>query len=125
MDAAGKGGMMAKRNRPEQAIQRAVVEYLKLMENLGELTFFHVPNGGRRTRTEARIFKGLGVRAGVPDLVLMFPDGRTAFIEVKAATGRLSAKQKEFKNTAEYFGFPYAECRAVDEVERFVRGLIA
>ena len=117
--------MASKRNRPEQAIHQAAVQYLRIMENLGELTFFHVPNGGRRSKAEAGIFKGLGVRAGVPDLVLLFPGGRTAFIEIKAGKGRLSAAQKAFRNTAEGFGFPFVECRAVDEVERFVRKLIA
>ena len=48
--------MASKRNRPEQQIQRAVVQYLGIMENLGELTFFHVPNGGRRSKAEAGIF---------------------------------------------------------------------
>jgi len=117
--------MMAIRNRTEQAIQRAVVDYLRVMENLGELFYFHVPNGGRRSKAEAGIFKSLGVRAGVPDLALMFPDGRTAFIEVKAPKGYLSAAQKAFRNTAEGFGFPYADCRSVTEVEAFVRKLIA
>ena len=117
--------MAPKRNRPEQAIQRAVVQYLGIMENLGELTFFHVPNGGRRSKAEGGIFKSLGVRPGVPDLVLLFPGGRCAFIEIKAPGGYLSASQKAFKNSAENLGFPFAECRGVDEVERFVRKLIA
>ena len=38
---------------------------------------------------------------------------------------RVSPAQKAFKNTAEGFGFPFIEARGVDEVERFVRGLIA
>lgn len=118
-------GMSARCHRPEQAIQRAAVQYLRLMENLGELTFFHVPNGGRRSKVEAGIFKGLGVRAGVPDLVLLFPGGRTAFIELKAEGGRLSTSQRAFRNTVEYLGFPYAECRDLNAVELFVRELIA
>ena len=117
--------MASKRNRPEQQIQRAVVQYLGIMENLGELTFFHVPNGGRRTKAEGSIFKSLGVRPGVPDLVLLFPGGKCAFVEIKADKGRLSAAQKAFRNTAEAMGFPFLEARGVDEVERFVRGLIA
>ena len=117
--------MMAKRNYPEQQIQRAVVDYLRLLENLGELYVFNVPNGGWRSKAEAGILKSLGVRAGVPDLVLLLPGGKIAFIEIKAPGGRLSAAQKAFKNTAEYFGCPFLEARSVDEVERFVRGLIA
>ena len=117
--------MKARRHQPEQAIQRAVVEYLRIMENLGEIFYFAVPNGGLRSKVEAGIFKSLGVRAGVPDIVLLFPGGRCAFIEIKAPQGRLSQAQKAFRNTAEEMGFPFAECRGVDEVERFVRGLIA
>ena len=113
------------RRRPEQAIHQAAVQYLRIMENLGELIFFHPPNGGARTKAEGGIFKSLGVRPGVPDLVLLFPGGRCAFIEIKAPKGRLSAAQKAFKNSAENLGFPFAECRGVDEVEKFVRGLIA
>lgn len=117
--------MAPKRNQPEQAIQRAVVQYLGIMENLGELTFFHVPNGGLRPKAEGGKLKGLGVRAGVSDLVLMFPGGRTAFIELKAPGGRLSAAQKEFRNTAEFFGFPFAVCEDLTAVEKFIRGQIA
>ena len=117
--------MASKRNRPEQQIQRAVVQYLGIMENLGELTFFHVPNGGRRTKAEGSIFKSLGVRPGVPDLIILLPGARTAFIEIKSDKGRLSPAQKAFRNTAEAMGFPFIEARGVDEVERFVRRLIA
>ena len=116
---------MAKRNRPEQQIHQAAVQYLRIMENLGELTFFHVPGGGWRTKAGAGIFKSLGVRAGVPDLVLLFSDGRCAFIEIKAPGGYLSAAQKAFRNTVEAMGFPFAEARGVDEVEKFVRELLA
>ena len=117
--------MAPKRNRPEQAIHQAAVSYLKLLENMGELTFFHPASGGWRSKAEAGIFKSLGVKPGVPDLVLLFPGGRTAFIEIKAPEGRLSAAQKAFKSQAEYFGFAYAECRGVDQVEKFIRKLIA
>ena len=46
-------------------------------------------------------------------------------VELKVETGRLSTAQVAFKEQAEALGFRYAECRSVDEVERFVRGLIA
>lgn len=91
---------------------------------MGSLTFFHVPNGGRRGKAEGAIFKAMGVRAGVADLVLLFPSGRCAFIEIKSPKGRLSPAQKVFRNTVEDMGFPFAECRGVDEVERFVRGIL-
>jgi hypothetical protein len=110
--------------RPEQSLQRGVVRYLTLMENMGKLTYFHVPNGGKRSKVEAAIFKSLGVRAGVSDLVLLFPDARSAFIELKAPGGKLTDAQKRFRCKVEGLGFPFAVCDAVDEVERFVRAIL-
>ena len=34
---------------------------------------YHVPNGGSRNKAEASKLKRMGVRAGVPDLVLPVP----------------------------------------------------
>jgi hypothetical protein len=81
-----------RRNRPEDIIQRAVFDHLRVRCAPGVYAF-HVPNGGRRSRVEAAILKGLGVRAGVPD-VMAVKDGRTYGLEVKAPGGRLSAAQR-------------------------------
>jgi hypothetical protein len=56
--------------RPEEALQRSVVGLLAIYENRGLLTYAHVPNGGRRSKAEAGAFKAMGVRAGVPDLLI-------------------------------------------------------
>lgn len=52
--------------RPEDALQRAVCDLLTIYERQGHLRFFAVPNGGKRSKIEAAIMKGMGVRAGVP-----------------------------------------------------------
>ena len=54
----------------EQAIQRAVCQHLRQRGAAG-LVWWHTPNGGRRSPIEAAIFNGLGVRAGVSDLILL------------------------------------------------------
>ena len=53
---------------PESAIQRAVFLHLAAR---GCGFAFHVPNGGWRSPIEAAILKGMGVRAGVPDLIVI------------------------------------------------------
>jgi hypothetical protein len=53
---------------------------------------FHVPNGSHRKPVEAAILKGLGVRAGVPDVIAV-KDGRTYALEIKPPGGRLTAVQ--------------------------------
>ena len=59
--------------------------------------FYHVPNGGKRSRIEASIMKAEGVRAGMPDYHL--PAARGGFIglwiELKAPGGRLTPAQRE------------------------------
>jgi hypothetical protein len=55
---------------------------------------FHPANGGYRKPIEAKILAGLGVRAGVPD-VIAIKDGRCFALEIKAEGGRLSEAQEQ------------------------------
>ena len=81
--------------RPEQALHIALVTALlgPLMGNgernraLGLLPppwmVWHTPNGGGRSLIEASIFKGMGVRAGMPDLFVLGPCPYLIAIELK------------------------------------------
>jgi VRR-NUC domain len=80
------------RNRPEDAIQRAVFEHLAV-RGASDVFAFHPANGGWRSRTEAAILKGLGVRPGVPDIIAI-KAGRTYAIELKAPSGRVTEAQR-------------------------------
>jgi hypothetical protein len=55
--------------------------------------WFHVPNGGSRRPIEAAILKAMGVRAGVPDL-LVIKNGRTFGLELKAEGGGATDAQR-------------------------------
>jgi hypothetical protein len=81
----------ARRRRPEDAIQRAVFEHLRIRGAEGAF-FFAVPNGGFRRPVEAAILSGLGVRAGVPDVIVIH-NGRCFAMELKAEGGRATDKQ--------------------------------
>src|SRR5215216_4217002 len=78
-------------NRPEQRIQRAVFAHLRERPAKGVFAF-HPANGGARRPIEAAILKGLGVVAGVPD-VIAIKDGQVYALELKPIGGRLSDKQ--------------------------------
>ena len=80
------------RRRPEQTIQRAVFAHIRARGVPG-LFAFHPANGGYRRPHEAAILKGLGVTAGVPDVVLIHK-GRAFGLELKAPGGRLSSRQE-------------------------------
>ena len=85
------GIVMRRRARPEQLIQKAVFDHLRQRGRPGVFAF-HVPNGGYRKPIEAAIMKGLGVRAGVPDIIAIH-QGRVYGLELKADGGRATPKQ--------------------------------
>jgi hypothetical protein len=107
--------------RPEEALQRSVVGLLAIYENRGLLTYAHVPNGGRRSKAEAGIFRALGVRAGVPDLLLWARGGGAFGIELKTGRGALSDAQVVWHSTLASLGHRVYVCRSVDDVERCLR----
>jgi hypothetical protein len=77
----------------EQAIQRAVFDHIRARGVPG-LFAFHPANGGYRRPVEAKILKGMGLRAGVPDVILIH-EGRCYAMEIKAPGGRATAAQLE------------------------------
>jgi len=84
-------GARHRRHRPEAAIQRCVFHHLRARGAPGVFAF-HPANGGYRKPIEAAIMKGLGVVAGVPDVIAIH-NGRVFAMELKAEGGRASDKQ--------------------------------
>jgi hypothetical protein len=82
-----------KRRRPEQELQKAVLQHLAWRGVRG-LFAFHYPAGGWRSSVEAAIFKSLGVAAGVPDILIIY-DGHIFALELKTASGHLTQIQIE------------------------------
>jgi hypothetical protein len=79
--------------QPEAALQRAVFLHLRARSAPGVFAF-HPANGGYRKPVEAKILKGLGITAGVPDIIAI-KDGRCYGLELKAEGGRATPKQLE------------------------------
>src|SRR5262245_41656714 len=100
-------------HRPEQEIQRAIFEHLAARGVSGTFSF-HVPNGGWRSRVEAAILKGMGVRAGVPDVILI-RDAEMYALELKAAGGRLSPAQRECQERMRAAGCKVATAVGLDQ----------
>lgn len=99
--------------RQEQKIHRAVVQHLAARSMPG-VFYFHPANGGKRNLIEAKIFKSLGVRAGVPDLILFYR-AQIFGLELKAANGRLTPLQRQTLNDMEVAGARTAVARSLDE----------
>lgn len=62
------------------------------------------------------------LRAGVADLVVLQPNGRTVYLEVKTPTGKQSEHQKDFQNMVEFLGFQYHVVRSVEDVVHTFQG---
>ncbi len=99
---------------PETRLQIAVATYLSRC--LGDGTAWcHIPNGGTRSLTEGRIFKASGVKAGEPDIEIIW-QGRIYKIELKTGKVALSEAQRYRHSALIAAGCPVAVCRSLDAV---------
>lgn len=104
----------------EDSFQIDVVEFLALGLTDGAW-FCHVPNGGKRSKAEGGKFKAMGVKAGCPDLLVVWR-GRSFWIELKTRTGTLSTNQKNTHAALIGAGSPVATCRSLADIETTLRG---
>lgn len=98
----------------EHKIQTALIQYLTINAK-PEVLFFAVPNGGLRNIRVAQRMKAEGLRPGIADLCFMLPQGRCAWLELKAAKGQLSDAQHGFKTRCRELGHFWAMARSIDE----------
>ena len=101
--------------RPEQDLQRACVKWFNLQyPEMHGLLFMCHQNAS--SRIQQSILKGLGLIAGVSDLILLSPSG-AVFIELKAGKNKQTDVQKEWQAKVEAYGYPYV---VVNSLEQFI-----
>lgn len=103
----------------EAPLHIAILEYLRDVLSDSHIVF-HPANGGHRSKAVAAEMKRMGVMAGIPDLAILRPAGRIAWIEVKPEGEYLSLSQKAFKAWCEKHGVPFAVCRSIDDARDFI-----
>jgi hypothetical protein len=83
-------------NRPEELLQRSLVQHLKLRLNPPWIFWANTNQRGTRKPWEQAILVGLGLKAGIPDLFVLGPGPILIGIECKAppATLKSGAKSK-------------------------------
>lgn len=102
------------RTYSEQRFHIEVVQYLNIA--LTRATFFlHVANQRRCTPQEGALLKKLGLKAGVPDLILIHA-GRAHGIELKSETGRVTPDQRATHEALRDAGVTVAVARTLQEV---------
>lgn len=105
----------------ERDIQKAIIDYLQLLENLGKLIFI------RNNSIAATIVRPNGSRGyvnnkkpGSPDILVFGKDGRTFHLEVKAEKGRQSPAQKDYEKNIKKLGHQYKVVRSINDVQHII-----
>ena len=76
---------------------------------------FSIPNGGTRHIMEAMTLKATGLLKGASDLIVILPNGKLMFVELKQPKGIQSIDQKDFENRVKILGFEYHIIKSLDE----------
>lgn len=111
--------------REEQELQIAFFEWAKWQEGkYPELKkMHHIPNGGKRSKTEAAIFKAMGVKSGVPDVFLPEPRGiyHGLYIEFKSDKGKTFKEQDELLTSLQEAGYFVCVINSLDKAIKITR----
>lgn len=113
----------------EKDIQIAVMQWASTHKICRDY-LFHPANGGSRNLLEAVNLKKQGVKAGVPDLILMYPSKlyHGLAIELKSKKGKLSANQKTFLSKLKDAQYAVAICftafEAIHVIHDYLSGKI-
>ena len=101
----------------EDNLQIACVRWFSLQYPRLSNYLHHSPNGGFRNLREAGRFKQMGVRAGFPDLILLYPSGKYHYlcIELKSEKGKQTESQKKWHKMIQETGNKYVVCRNLDQ----------
>ena len=90
-----------------------------------ELALLHaIPNGGKRSKSEAARMKAAGVKAGVPDMFLPVARGGShgLYIELKRIKGgRVSAEQLAWMEELTREGYTCAVCHGWEEARKVIQ----
>lgn len=115
---------MARIGASEDAEQSALFLWIDVMArqypDSGLDLAFHVPNGGHRHIRTAQRLRAMGVRPGVPDVLLPWARGgyHGLAIELKAAGGRTSAAQRDWLARLSSAGWRAVVCVGYDAAVR-------
>lgn len=103
----------------EYQLQKSVVQFLDLALP-EDAVYFAVPNGEKRAVHTAQRLKAAGVKAGVPDLCIVY-QGRAIFVELKTASGRPSKAQQAMEDALGRAGAGVWLCRTLDGLQTALR----
>ena len=80
-----------------------------------DLFWFAIPNAGQRSLRMGARMKHEGLRAGVADLCIMLPEGRSAWLELKKPGNYQTIEQKGFAARCARLEHPYAVVKTLEQ----------
>ena len=116
-----ENAMTSKLPPPREGAEQATLFHWAEMQSIWypELELlFHIPNGGKRSKSEAARFKAEGVKPGVPDICLPVARGEYhgLYIELKRRSGNHAAdKQLDWLEKLNNQGYKTAICYGWEE----------
>ena len=119
--------MAAIKNVPHEGEEQATLFNWAKMQlwQYPELSLmFHIPNGGKRSKSEAGRFRAEGVKAGVPDIFLPVPKGKYhgLFIELKRSKGgKVSEAQSDWLDKLKEQGYAAYVCHGWEAASSVIR----
>lgn len=102
----------------EAKLQADVVQYLQ-----SQKIFCHsIPNeaAGNQMIRQMQLI-AMGLRKGVADMIVWWPDGEIGYLELKDIKGIQSKEQKVFKKKCMDYGVRYNLARSLDDVKKLVK----
>ena len=107
--------------RPEGKFQEKLCTLLTCKVR-PEIIWMHNANGELRHPAVARRLKAMGVKPGVPDLCFLLEHGRTAWLELKSATGNLTPEQRGFGVKCRRLGHYWAVAHSMEDAVKILKG---
>jgi hypothetical protein len=115
----------------ERVIQKDIIKLLERYRMRGQLEYFATLPEGKRNPKRAGWAKALGMRKGVPDIVVLvggfyresfntLPLPGAMFLEVKREGGVIGASQRAWEWWLKEAGFSHAYVRSVQDVQEIL-----
>lgn len=77
-------------------------------------------NNNSDNKVKAMQMKAIGLRAGVSDVIVLCPGGKTLLLEAKTDEGTQSKDQKEFERQATSLGHEYKIFRSLEQFQKII-----
>mgnify|MGYP003533834705 FL=1 len=107
---------------PAMTEDKLQIGVCKLLDAL-KLDWFHCPNGGKRNYWTGANLKKMGVKAGVPDVIIINPtrDGSSGLaIELKVGDNKTTSTQEGWRTKFLNNNWTYSVAYSIDDVIHLV-----